>query len=240
MIQLQGVSVRSGAFAISDVSLSVDQGQYAVLMGRTGSGKTTLLEAISGLRPITAGRIVLHGRDVTTLKPSQRDVGYVPQDRALFPKMTVAQHLSFALEIRGRKWGTTPFSSPAAPAVDRKWGRTPSSPFEDAVAARIGELAQLLGLAALLDRGVTNLSGGEAQRVALGRALSHSPPILLLDEPLTALDEETRGEMCDLLESVRRQTGVTVLHVTHNPAEAGRLADRVFRIDNGIVREEAR
>jgi ABC-type sugar transport system ATPase subunit len=208
MIVLDGVSVTAGTFSLRDVSLSVEAGQYAVLMGRTGCGKTTLLEAAAGLRDVTAGRVLLAGRDVTHLHPAARGVGYVPQDLALFPTLTVAEHLSFALEVRRL--------------------RDPG---------RVEELAGLLGIGPLLRRKPAGLSGGEAQRVALGRALSFRPPVLLLDEPLSALDDETRSEMVALLKRVQRHEGVTVLHVTHSRAEAQALADRLFVVAEGRVVE---
>jgi molybdate transport system ATP-binding protein/molybdate/tungstate transport system ATP-binding protein len=181
-------------------------------MGRTGCGKTTLLEACCGLRPISGGTVTLAGRDVTHLAVAERVVGYVPQDLALFPSLTVRQHLSLALEVR----------------------RIPAG----VIVKRVAELADLLGVTHLLDRYPLGLSGGEAQRVALGRALSFRPPVLLLDEPLSALDEETHGHFLDLLRSVQTRFGTTVLHVTHNLAEADALADRVFRLDGGVITEE--
>ncbi|HXG10389.1 MAG TPA: ABC transporter ATP-binding protein [Gemmataceae bacterium] len=213
MIVLENVTVRAGAFCLAGVNLTVPTGGYAALMGKTGSGKTTLLEAICGLKPVTAGRVLLLGQDVTRRKPAERGIGYVPQDRALFPTMTVEEHLAFALIIR-------------------RWDRR-------AIERRVGELAELLGLEKLLGRRPRGLSGGEAQRVALGRALAFHPQVLLLDEPLSALDEETREEMYGLLRSVRERTGVTTLHVTHNLHEAHRLADTVFLLKDGIIRQEA-
>lgn len=211
MITVEGLSVRAGAFAIEGLSFTVATGEYAVLMGRTGCGKTTLLEAICGLKPVRAGRVRLLGRDVTDLPPADRGVGYVPQDLALFPTMTVRDHLGFALEVR--RWDPV------------------------AAARRIEQLTELLGLGHLLDRRPPGLSGGEAQRVALGRALAFRPAVLLLDEPLSALDEDTRTGMYGMLRSVQRQTGVTTLHVTHSRAEARALADRLFVFDKGGLRE---
>lgn len=211
MIAVDGLSVQSGTFAVAGVSFTANTGEYAVLMGRTGCGKTTLLEAVCGLKPVRGGRVLLLGRDVTHLPPADRGVGYVPQDLALFPTMTVREHLGFALEVR-------------------RW-----NPAE--AARRVDELTELLGLGRLLDRRPQGLSGGEAQRVALGRALAFRPGVLLLDEPLSALDEDTRTGMYGLLRSVQRQTGVTTLHVTHSRAEARALADRLFVFDKGAVRE---
>ncbi len=211
MIELERVRVTAGAFRLTDVSLSVAAGQYAVLMGKTGSGKTSLLEGICGLRPIASGCIRVGGHDVTHWDPADRQLGYVPQDLALFPTLTVQEHLAFALRLRR-----------ASAAVIRD---------------RVSEMAELLGIGDLLTRRVTRLSGGEAQRVALGRALAFRPSVLLLDEPLSALDEATRHEMYDLLKSLQRQTGVTTLHVTHSREEARRLADCVFVIAAGCLRE---
>jgi ABC-type sugar transport system ATPase subunit len=212
VIRLEDVTIRAGEFSLASVSLEVPASRYGVLMGQTGSGKTTLLEAICGLRRPHSGRITLGDRDVTTLKVAQRGIGYVPQDRALFPTMSVREHLAFALTIR-------------------KWDRS-------AIQTRVTQLADMLAIAPLLDRGVTSLSGGEAQRVALGRALAHRPSVLLLDEPLSALDEETRMQMTDLLRCVHSETGVTVLHVTHSAREAERLAQQLFILDKGALREQ--
>src|SRR5262245_30955821 len=178
-------------------------------MGKTGEGKTTILEAICGLRAILAGRILLQGSDVTQLHPADRGVGYVPQDLALFPTLTVREHLEFALRVRRVS--------------------------EQTAKARVGEFGDLLGISHLLDRLPHGLSGGESQRVALGPALAFHPQVLLLDEPLSALDEETRPEMYGLLKRVQRQTGVTTLHVTHSRAEAKALAQRLLVLDAGAV-----
>jgi ABC-type sugar transport system ATPase subunit len=211
MIAVENLTLRAGSFALDGVSFRVEPGQYAVLMGRTGSGKTTLLEAVAGLKSVRSGRVLLMGRDVTALKAAERGVGYLPQDLALFPTMNVRRHLEFALDVRG-------------------WSRAD-------IDERVMELAALLGIGHLLDRGPEGLSGGESQRVALGRALSFHPSVLLLDEPLSALDDETRQEMYALLGSVQRQTGVTALHVTHNRSEAKALADRLLILANGVVTE---
>ena len=209
MITVDHLTVRVGAFALENVGFEVPTGQYAVLMGRTGAGKTTLLEALCGLKTVTGGTIRLNGRDVTRLKPAERGIGYVPQDRALFQTMTVREHLAFALRIQ-------------------KVGR-------QVIQQNVAELSRLLGIEHLLDRRPPGLSGGEAQRVALGRALSARPGVLCLDEPLSALDDETRREMYELLENVRQSTSVTILHVTHNLDEAEQLADRIFLLRNGKV-----
>ncbi len=210
MIEFSGVSIRAGDFVLSDLSFTLASGEYAVLMGRTGSGKTTILEAICGLRAVMQGSIRLDGVDITGWSPGDRQVGYVPQDQVLFPTFTVGEHLAFALRLRKRS------------AAE--------------IARRTTELAELLGIGLLVDRTIGGLSGGERQRVALGRALSFQPSILLLDEPLSALDEETRSEMSDLLQQVKATTGVTTLHVTHNREEAAALADRHLTLTKGKLR----
>ncbi|QDT61189.1 Maltose/maltodextrin import ATP-binding protein MalK [Stieleria bergensis] len=212
MIEVQGLSIQAGEFALQDVSFQVATGQYAVLMGRTGRGKTTILEAICGLRGLVSGSVLIDEVNVTEWLPGDRQVGYVPQDAVLFPTMNVRQHLEFGLQLR-------------------KAGRKVCQQKSAAMAA-------LLGIEHLLERSVRALSGGESQRVALGRALAFEPRVLLLDEPLSALDQETRLEMQGLLRQIKEQTGVTTLHVTHNQDEADALADRVLRLDDGVVTED--
>lgn len=209
MIELVNVCARSGHFSLCDVSFQVRTGHYGVLMGRTGCGKTTLLETVAGLKPVTSGQIILSGRDVTHFGPAQRGIGYVPQDGALFSTMSVREHLSFALKIRRES--------------------------SETIQKRVIKLAKMLDIESLLDRRPLGLSGGERQRVALGRALSFRPRILLLDEPLSAVDEDTREEMYELLRRVQAETRTTALHVTHNSAEAQRLGQRLFVIRDGKV-----
>ena len=210
MIEVINLAVRQGKFALADTSFTVSGGEYAVLMGKSGCGKTTILEAIAGLRPLERGSIRLAGREVTQLRPADRRIGYVPQDGALFNTMSVRDNLGFALDVRGEA--------------------------RSAIAKRVEELAAWLELAHLLDRRPGNLSGGEKQRVALGRALASRPPVLLLDEPLSSLDDDTRDQLIDVLNCLRQSREVTVLHVTHNRGEAERLGDCVFQMEAGIVR----
>jgi ABC-type sugar transport system ATPase subunit len=204
MIELQGVSISTGSWQLQDVSFRVERGQYAVVMGKTGIGKTSILECICGLRSVAAGRILISGVDVTGWPPADRSIGYTPQDLALFPTLTVRQHLEFAMQIR----------------------RYPRKKIAD----RVTELADLLQISHLLSRGIRGLSGGESQRVALGRALSAEPALLLLDEPVSALDSKTRQATQKMLKTLNEVTGVTVLHITHNRDEAIALADICFEI----------
>lgn len=212
MIELQDVTTGAGDFRLKHLSFELRSGEYVALMGRTGRGKTTILEAICGLRRIHHGKIIIEGTDVTDWMPGDREIGYVPQDLALFPTLNVAEHLTFALKLRGQP--------------------------RDVMNRRCKELSEMLGITPLLDRKIDGLSGGESQRVALGRALSFHPSVLLLDEPLSALDESTRLEMRELLRRVKRSTGVTTLHVTHNSEEAEALADRRFVLHEGKLTTE--
>jgi ABC-type sugar transport system ATPase subunit len=214
MIRLDNVSIAAGEFRLTGLSFALNAGEHAVLMGRTGRGKTTVLEAICGLRRVTAGRILLGDVDVTDWDPADRRIGYVPQDLALFPTLSVHEHLAFALTVQRR----------SREVIDR----------------RVRELAVLLGIEPLLERRIQGLSGGESQRVALGRALSAEPPVLLLDEPLSALDDSTRGEIRALLKQIQTATGVTILHVTHHRQDAEALADRLLVLEEGRVREGER
>jgi len=210
VIRVERLSVQAGEFRLEDVSFEVTTGAYGILMGRTGCGKTTMLESLCGLKAVTGGRITLMGRDVTNLKPAERGIGFVPQDGALFPTMTVRQQIGFALSVRKHK--------------KREINR------------RVKELAKLLGIESLLDRKLEGLSGGEKQRIALGRALATRPGVLCLDEPLSSLDEATRDGMVALLKSVQEHTGVTTLHITHSRTEARHLGDAVFLLEKGCVR----
>lgn len=214
MIDVDQLAIQQGAFRLERVSFHVPKGKYALLMGKTGCGKTTILEAVAGLRSITSGRIRLNEREVTFLSPAERNIGYVPQDGALFTTMTVRDNLGFALMLRG---------------VSAK-----------AITKRVDELADWLQVTHLLDRRAVGLSGGETQRIALGRALAMHPPVLLMDEPLSSLDEETRERMIELLKGLPQKADVTVLHITHSSHEADQLGDLIFRLDDGRVSQSVK
>lgn len=207
MIALEDVSITQGAFKLDKLSMQVPTGAYAVLMGTTGCGKSTILEAICGLRAIREGRILIQGRDVTRWKPAARGVGFVPQDGALFKTMTVRENLAFALTLRRQERAR--------------------------IQRRVEAQAGFLGITHLLDRRIHGLSGGERQRIAMGRALIFEPAILLLDEPLSSVDEDTHEAMCTMLKDVQARSGATLLHVTHSRREARRLGDLGFQLMNG-------
>ena len=213
MIELKGITIRVPGFELRDIGFEVEQGAYATLMGPTGCGKTSILEVICGIRKPQAGRVSINGEDVTKRKPGERGIGYVPQDGALFPTMTVRDQIAFAMGLR--RW------------VKKKQQR------------RLDDLSELLRIGHLLKRKPHGLSGGEKQRVALGRALAFYPRVLLLDEPLSAIDEATRGQMIDLLKQVREHEGITTLHITHSSSEARALAGQALRLQNGMVLNDA-
>lgn len=195
------------AFRLTDINMYIETGKYAVLMGRSGCGKTTIMECICGLRRPHSGTVRLNGIDVTRLRPGERNIGYVPQDGALFPTMKVRDQVGFALRLRRIQ----------AAHIQR----------------RVDELAELLKIRHLLDRKPQGLSGGESQRVAIGRALAMRPRILCMDEPLSSLDDDSRREMISLLQDVRRELPMTCLHITHHQHEAEELADVRFTLSDG-------
>jgi ABC-type sugar transport system ATPase subunit len=213
MIRLENISWSAPGFTLRDVSFSVPARRYAVLMGRTGTGKTSLLEMLCGLRVPHTGKIWLGDHDVTHASPGERGIGYVPQDGALFPTMTVGQQIGFGLKIR----------------------HTPS----DEQAMRVRTSAEEVGVSHLLTRKPQGLSGGEKQRVALARALVMRPSVLLLDEPLASLDEDTQGGLVELLQRTQREHGITVLHVTHSRHEAEQLGEVRLRLQDGKVVDDS-
>lgn len=209
MIRLQNITWKATGFVLNDVSFDVPASTYAVLMGKTGTGKTTLLEILCGLRTPTSGKVWLHDQDVTEESPGKRCIGYVPQDGALFPTMTVREQIGFGLRLQKKS--------------------------DTETKSRVEELAEETRVRHLLDRKPQGLSGGEKQRVALARALIMRPKVLLLDEPLASLDEDTQDELIELLQKTQRTHAITVLHVTHSSREAATLGRMRLRLSNGKV-----
>ncbi|MFN8485180.1 MAG: ATP-binding cassette domain-containing protein [Anaerolineae bacterium] len=196
---------------VDHVDLEVADGELFVLLGPSGSGKSTILRMIAGLTSVTAGRVILHGRDVTDLSPQQRDTGFVFQNYSLFRHMTVADNIEFGLAVR------------KASKAER--------------ARRRDELLDLVGLGGLGGRYTSQLSGGQQQRVAVARALAAQPSVLLLDEPFGALDVQIRVQLRQSLKEVQRRLGLTTILVTHDQEEAFELADRIGIIDRGRLLE---
>jgi len=211
MIVTEGLTKRLGEFELVEVSVCIDEGEYFVLLGPTGAGKTIFIECIAGIHAPERGRILIDNEDVTRLRPEERQIGYVPQDYALFPHLTARRNIAFGLEVR----------------------RLPS----DEIARRTAELAALLGVQPLLDRQIRTLSGGERQRVALARALAIRPRVLLLDEPLSAVDEQTRETLCVELKRLHRELRTTTIHVSHNFEETLSVADRIGVVNRGRLQQ---
>jgi iron(III) transport system ATP-binding protein len=211
-LQVRRASKRFGAFqALDDVSFEMAAGEFVCFLGPSGCGKTTLLRCIAGLETLSAGHVHQAGREITTLPPSARDYGIVFQSYALFPNLTVGDNIGFGLVSLER------------PAAE--------------VAARVQELLHLVGLAGEEAKYPGQLSGGQQQRVALARALAPSPGLLLLDEPLSALDAKVRGRLRREIKRLQRQVGVTTIMVTHDQEEALTMADRILVMRQGRVEQ---
>jgi len=211
MIRLENLTVHLPGFCLREIDLTVEEGEFFTLLGPTGAGKTLILESIAGLLPTSSGRIYLNGRDVTRIAPENRGIGIVYQDNALFPHLTVSENITFGLRYH------------------KKNGRNPGKD--------LTFLIDRLSLEPLLNRSVDNLSGGERQRVALARALAVDPAVLLLDEPLSALDPVFREEIRCILKQLHRETEITVLMVTHDFADAHFLARQAAIIHQGKIEQ---
>ncbi len=209
-LRIRNLTKRFGAFtALNDVSLDVMKGEFVCFLGPSGCGKTTLLRAIAGLDPQDVGTIEIDGRDVSRMPPSARDFGIVFQSYALFPNLTVAANVGYGL-------------------VNRRTKRS-------VILARVRELLKLVGLADQEAKYPVQLSGGQQQRVALARALATSPGLLLLDEPLSALDARVRLRLRDEIKALQRRLGVTTVMVTHDQEEALSMADRIVVMNSGVI-----
>ncbi|MCC7273027.1 MAG: ABC transporter ATP-binding protein [Alphaproteobacteria bacterium] len=211
-IEFDGVGKRYGAVhAVHDLSVAVAEGEFVTILGPSGSGKTTILSLVAGLVPPTAGRILIAGRDVTNLEPQERRIGLVFQSYALFPHLSVHGNVAFPLAVRGRP--------------------------RDEIGTKVAAALARVRLAGLDRRRPAQLSGGQQQRVALARAFVFEPDILLLDEPLGALDRKLREEVQVELKALQRDLGITTLLVTHDQEEALSLSDRVIVLDHGRMQQ---
>jgi multiple sugar transport system ATP-binding protein len=209
-VRLEGVTKRFGAtVAVADLTLPVGDGEFVVLLGPTGAGKSTALRLVAGLERADAGRVLIGGRDVTRAPPVERDVAFVFQQFALYPHLSVYDNLAFPLRAPAR--------------------RTPA----DVVDHKVREVAALLRIESKLANRATQLSGGQMQRVAIGRALVRSPAVYLMDEPLSSLDAKLRAELRLELQRIQRDLGATILYVTHDQTEAMTMATRIGVMDRG-------
>jgi ABC-type sugar transport system ATPase subunit len=213
MIEIDGLSVRLGDFHLQDINVSINDDEYFVILGPTGAGKTVLMECIAGLNRMRQGEIRIDGKSVNRLAPEERNLGYVPQDYVLFPFLNVTDNIAFGLKRAG-------------------FG-------QEETRKRVNRLAELTGISHLLRRDTRTLSGGEKQRVALARALAPYPKILLLDEPLGAVDQRTSMSLRLELKRVHRELGLTTVHITHDLMEALSMADRVAIVQGGRVEQVA-
>jgi molybdate/tungstate transport system ATP-binding protein len=212
MIKIENLTIKLPGFSLEDFNLRVRPGGFSALLGPTGAGKTLVLEAVAGLIPLTRGRIIINGDDVTGLGPEKRGVGIVYQDCALFPNLNVKENITFGLryQLKGEKGALE----------------------------RLHWLVSNLGIGHLLDRDVVSLSGGEKQRVALARALLVEPRLLLLDEPISALDPNFRQEIRELLKRLHHKTKVTCLMVTHDFSDVLFLADQAAVMSRGRLEQK--
>jgi len=209
MITLENVSHEWGDFSINNVSFSVNEGEYFVILGPTAAGKTLILETIAGFYIPRRGNIFLNGKNSTHIPPEKRNIGFVYQDYSLFPHMTVKENIAFGLKMR----------------------KLPKREVE----TKVQSIMNSMDVSYLEDRPPSTLSGGEQQRVALARALVIDPEILLLDEPLSALDPRTQESLREELRRIHKVRATTTIHVTHSQGEALALADRIGVIMNGEV-----
>ncbi len=207
MIGVRNLCVDLGEFVLKDITLNIEEGEYFIILGPTGAGKTVLLESIAGLYPIRSGEIWLRGKEVTRVEPENRRVSIVYQDHVLFPHLSVKDNIIFGLKIHKAS--------------------------KDEQKERLNWVADLLGISNLLHRRPDTLSGGERQKVALGRAIVTRPELLLIDEPLSALDPETRESVQQELRQLHRALGITILHVTHDFEEAIALGNRIAVVGEG-------
>jgi spermidine/putrescine transport system ATP-binding protein len=214
-VHLEGVSMRFGDFtAVQKTDLEIEAGEFFSILGPSGCGKTTILRMVSGFLDPSSGRILIGGDDMSGLGPNKRPTALIFQNLALFPLMTIWENVAFGLEARG-----------VGKAERRK---------------RAEELLELVALQGQADKKPTELSGGQRQRVAVARALAVEPSVLLLDEPLSALDLKLRQHMRAELKEIQRKTGVTFIYITHDQGEALTMSDRVAVMNQGVIEQVAR
>lgn len=209
MLELENISITLGEFSLHDVSLEIETGEYMAIIGKTGAGKTILLETLAGIYSQESGSITLNGREITGVPPKDRSITMVYQDYMLFPHLTVEENIGFGLKNRH---------------VD-----------PEIISEKVHEVAEIFAISHLLHRHPGTLSGGEKQRTAISRAIVMEPDVLLLDEPLSALDTQTRAKLKTELKKLHSRFKTTIIHITHNFDEVFSLADRVAIMEDGRI-----
>ncbi|MEA2013582.1 MAG: ATP-binding cassette domain-containing protein [Verrucomicrobiota bacterium] len=209
-LQIENLALSAGNFKLKNISFHIEQDEYFVLKGLTGSGKSLIMKAICGLIRLDSGKILIDGKDVTNLQPRFRKVGYIPQNSLLFPHLNVEENIAFGLKFKD-------FS-------------------KNKITEEVDKITELVGISQLLNRNVLNLSGGEKQKVNICRALILKPKILLLDEPLSAVDEGHRDKLCSILKSLQKKTKIPAMHISHNKKETELIADRISILENGKIK----
>ncbi|HAX61553.1 MAG TPA: ABC transporter [Elusimicrobia bacterium] len=208
MLKIENLNYKIGKFCLADINLEVENNRYFVLLGPTGSGKTTLLKSILGLNKTTTGKIFLNGKELSNIMPEERNIGFLPQNYLLFPNMNVFENIAFGLKIKKKS---------------------------DETKNEVLKIAKLLDIELLLEREIKNLSGGEAQRIALARALVVKPKVLLLDEPFSAIHEGLKNELWFELKNILKKLGTPTIHITHNLDEGYAVADKMGIIIDGEI-----
>ena len=212
MLEVKDVAIQYGQVtAVKGVSFTVADGEFFTLLGPSGCGKTTTLRAISGFEKVSAGKILLDGKDIAPLSPEERDIGYVFQNYALFPSMSVFDNIAFGLKIR----------------------RVPKAE----TARRVQEIADMIEIREHLNKKISQISGGQQQRVAIARALVVNPKLLLMDEPLSNLDAKLRVSMRGEIKRIQQELGIVAVYVTHDQEEAMAISDRIAVFNHGVIEQ---
>jgi molybdate/tungstate transport system ATP-binding protein len=211
MINIEKLFLKAGKFTLKNIDFNVKKGEYCVILGPTGSGKTLLMECITGLKKFNGGKIFLNGRDTIKLPPEERNIGYVPQDYALFPFLNVEKNIATGLKLQNCD--------------------------EEEINKKVLAIAEKLSITHLLNRQIKGLSGGEKQRVALARALIINPDILLLDEPYSAIDSSMRKQLWWQMKELHKKTSQSIVHITHDLEEAFALSERIYIIIDGKIEQ---
>ena len=212
MLEIQDIVVEYGGFtAVKDARFTVQDGEFFTLLGPSGCGKTTTLRTIAGFEKASSGRILLNGKDVSALAPEERDIGFVFQNYALFPSMTVRDNIAFGLKIRHVKKAESE--------------------------QRVREMAEMIGITEHLPKKISQISGGQQQRVAIARALITGPCLLLMDEPLSNLDAKLRVTMRAEIKRIQKELGIEAVYVTHDQEEAMAISDRIAVFNHGVIEQ---